>query len=145
MGFPTEFPAAEAKRLYQMLAGKTPRNARQFGHDLWLLTGFALDTVLPGEALAAVLDGKPKVQYALAGGAKKLPKISDAQAVELLGALAGNNKAKGAVKASGLLDLVGGKLRDQVLQLLLPWLVNQLKKFLTGIDLGKLLDGIIKA
>lgn len=144
MGFPTEFPANEVQRLYRTVTGKDPRNVRVFTEDLWLVTGFALHTVLPGENVAAVLNGKQQVKFNLAEGTKKLPKISDEQAVLLLGVLADARGAKKNVQATGLLDLVGGKLKDKALQLLLPWLVGQLKKVLSGVDLGKMLDSIIK-
>lgn len=126
--------------LFDMLTGKEPADLSEALHSGWLIQGFLMNSFVPAPSGEASIKG---LSNDLITG-RKVKKISEEQAVMILGTLAGRKQSKSDVQAQGFIgDLIGRKLREQLTKMLLPILLDWLKKWATGGGLADLIKRLI--
>ena len=138
MDYPVTAPGTEMKMLFDMLTGKTEADLSDALHAGWVVQGYLQGLIWPEDQ-----EFGPQVRITTADGGK-VPKLSDSEAVQVLGALAGKRGAQGEVKAQGLVgDFLGKKLKSELAKVLLPTLLSWLQKWAAGGGLESLIRKIL--
>jgi len=139
VAYPTAVPSDEIKSLFDMLTGKVEADLNTALHSGWVVQGYLQGLIWPEGG-----ESGPKAKVLSVTG-EKVPKLTDEQAVMALGVLANKRTVKAQFQAQGLLGggVVGGRLKEEIAKMLLPVLLNWIKKWVNGGGLDKLIEKII--
>jgi hypothetical protein len=144
--YPQATPTEEIRRLITIVTGKAPSDIKQAAKDGWVVQGY-LQSLILGD----VEDSVAKFKISAIGTPIKQKKLTNSEAVEMLKVLGGSRKAKEGVQAQGLIgDFIGGQLKGGIAKLLLPIILDWIKKWLAGGGLEKIIgdvtaNGVTKA
>lgn len=143
--YPAEFPQQAAKNLYDLLSGRSAISTPDALHDAWWLYGY-------GQSLAVSMflgvsfragtgePGSVEVRCALKSFRANSPKLTDEQALHILGSLAGVRKCPLRISAEIVGDDARSKgLKDRLMLMLLPILSKWLQDWLKNGGLEKLI------